>query len=146
MRMHSGPFALISDMFRRSLFFRYVFSGGSAAAIDIGLLYALTTYLKIYYLAAASFAMTVSFLIRFLLQKYVTFKDDNNHIKKQFISYSLLYAMSLFATNVLLYLLVEKFGLSVLPAQIFSILSIASASFFVYKLLIFKSPHNTKTT
>jgi putative flippase GtrA len=132
------PYNFAKGIFMRSTFVRYVFSGGTAAAIDVVLLYVLVTYLNVYYLAAATFAMTVSFIARFLLQKYVTFQnEDEAHAKKQFAAYSILYIASLFATNALLYVFFERLGLNIVVAQVISILLVASVCFFIYRLFIF---------
>ncbi len=132
------PFTWALGVFNRSLFIRYVFSGGTAAAIDVVLLFVLTEYFHVYYLAAATFAMTISFIARFLLQKFVTFKDTaESHATAQFASYSALYAGSLVATNALLYVFVDYLHVNVVLAQIVTILAIASVSFFVYKFFVF---------
>lgn len=132
------PFIWALGVFNRSLFIRYVFSGGVAAAIDVILLFVLTEYFHVYYLAAATFAMTISFIARFLLQKFVTFKDtDESQATAQFASYSALYTGSLVATNALLYVFVDYLHVNVVLAQIVTILVIASVSFFVYKFFVF---------
>jgi len=136
------PIHTLLRIFNRSLFIRYVFSGGSAAAIDVVLLFALTTYLHVYYLAAATFAMTISFIARFLLQKFITFKNtDESHATKQFFSYTVLYVVSLLATNALLYVFVEYLRVPLVIAQIGAIAIMACVSFFVYRLFIFKQPN-----
>jgi putative flippase GtrA len=136
-----APITLVRGIFRKSMFVRYVFSGGTAAAIDVILLYVLAEKFRVYYLSAAIFAMTVSFIVRFLLQKYVTFEDrDESQAKRQFVYYSILYLASLSATTGLLYFFVEVVGLWYVPAQILSILGVAAGCFFVYKILIFKKP------
>lgn len=127
------------DIFHKSTFIRYVFSGGTAAAIDVALLYILVEYFHVYYISAAIFSMTVSFIARFLLQKYVTFEDkDESHATRQFVYYTILYFASLCATTALLYLFVEKLNFWYLPSQIAAILLIASGCFFIYRLFIFK--------
>ncbi|PJE73877.1 MAG: hypothetical protein COV01_03485 [Candidatus Taylorbacteria bacterium CG10_big_fil_rev_8_21_14_0_10_41_48] len=132
------PYRTAINLFQRSLFVRYVFSGGTAAAIDVMLLYVLVAYFDVYYLAAATFAMTMSFIARFLLQKFVTFQDhDHSEEKKQFAYYSALYFASLATTNALLYLFVEKLNFWLIPSQIVSILLIACACYFIYKIFIF---------
>ncbi len=134
-----APIRFGLDIFHRSTFVRYVFSGGTAAAIDVALLYILVEYFNVYYISAAIFSMTVSFIARFLLQKYVTFEDkDETHATKQFILYTVLYFASLTATTALLYLFVDMLGFWYLPSQIASILLIASGCFFIYRLFIFK--------
>jgi len=138
MTLFLSPYRSVLGLFKRFLFIRYVFSGGTAAAIDVVLLYVLVAYFDVYYLAAATFAMTISFIARFLLQKFVTFRDhDHTEEKKQFAYYSILYVASLAATNALLYLFVEKLHLWLIASQIASILLIACACYFIYKLFIF---------
>lgn len=141
MRTLTAPYRLVAHIFKTSMFVRYVFSGGTAAAIDVIVLYVLATYFNVYYLAAATFAMTVSFIARFFLQKYVTFRDDNKEDeKRQFGYYSILYVLSLAATNALLYFFVDKLHLWLVPSQIASILLIACACYFIYRIFIFKKP------
>jgi putative flippase GtrA len=141
MRILSAPYSWAIDIWRRSRLVRYVFSGGTAAAIDIALLYVLAEVFGVYYLSAATFAMTVSFIARFLLQKYVTFEDrDEAQSKRQFAAYSVLYIASLFATNALLYLFVDVLDLWIVPAQILAILIIACFCYFIYKAFVFKKP------
>jgi putative flippase GtrA len=125
-------------IFQKSLFVRYVFSGGTAAAIDVIILYILAVHYGVYYLAAATSAMTVSFIARFILQKFITFQnDDRTHEKRQFAYYSILYIASLAATNALLYVFVDILGFPLVISQIVSILLIACACYFIYQLFIF---------
>lgn len=138
-KLLSPLFRPLVALFNRYMFIRYVFSGGTAAAIDVILLYVLTQYFGVYYLSAAIFAMTVSFIARFLLQKFVTFQDkDESQSTRQFIAYSILYGASLLATTGLLYVFVEYFHLWYVPAQILTIGLIACVSYFIYRLFVFK--------
>ncbi|HVT75323.1 MAG TPA: GtrA family protein [Candidatus Paceibacterota bacterium] len=129
----------IFNRFWRYQFIRYVFSGGTAAALDVFILYALVTYFNVYYLAAATFAMTISFIARFLLQKFIAFQnEDKAEEKRQFAAYSILYFASLWATNAMLYFFVEKLRMQITLAQILAIFLFAVVSYFVYKFIIFR--------
>jgi putative flippase GtrA len=140
MKILAVPFRLVMTIFRKSTFVRYVFSGGTAAAVDVALLYVLVTYFGVYYLAAATFAMTISFIVRFLLQKYVTFQNENKEDeKRQFGYYSILYVLSLAATNALLYFFVEKMHFWLVTSQVTSILIVACACYFIYQVFIFRT-------
>lgn len=133
------PYVSLVALFKRSVLVRYVFSGGTSALIDVALLYVLVEFLSLYYLSAAIIAMTVSFIARFLLQKYVTFQNrDENQASKQFIYYSLLYLASLGATAGFMYIFVDLLGVWYVAAQIISIFLIAVACFFIYRIIIFK--------
>ena len=122
-----------------NLIIRYVIAGGTASLLDILLLYVLTDIFGLYYLASATFSVTVSFFFRFFAQKYFAFQNSSTEtLHFQLLYYSLLYLGSMLATIGLLYMFVEKFGLWYIAAQVITILLIASVSFFVYKIIIFK--------
>lgn len=134
-----NPYVSLMALFKRSVIVRYIFSGGTSALIDVVLLYVLVEFLSLYYLSAAIIAMTVSFIARFLLQKYVTFQNrDEEQATTQFIYYSLLYLASLGATAGFMYIFVDLFGIWYVEAQIISIVLIAIACFFIYRIIIFK--------
>ena len=79
---------------------RYGIAGGTAAAIDIGLLYVLTRHAGWYYLYAAAVAYTSSFFARFFLQKYFTFRvADTTSIGFEFGSYAVLSGWSVAASG-----------------------------------------------
>lgn len=118
---------------------RYGFSGGTASAIDVGLLYALTHYANWYYLYAAAAAYTCSFFARFFLQKYFTFQAVGTQgLPFEFGSYAVLSGWSVLASFGLLKGFVDGFGWHPVSAQIAVTLLIAAASFFVYRFVIFK--------
>ena len=128
-------------VFKRHQFIRYLFSGGTAATIDVGLLFVLVKYFHVYYLAAATFAMTMSFIVRFLLQKFVTFQNtDEARATKQLVLYSFMCVSSVIITNILLYVCVDIYNINVVKAQIFIIFSLACISFFIYRIFIFAKP------
>lgn len=130
---------ILRDRTFSNLIARYVLAGGSASFLDVALLYILTDVFHFYYLASAAFTTTFSFLFRFFAQKYFAFRDSStDKFHFQLLHYSFLYLGSLLATLGLLYLFVERLGLWYIAAQIITILIIASVSFFVYKIIIFK--------
>lgn len=120
---------------------RYGIAGVTAAAIDVGVLYALTQYAHMYYLWSAVVAYTLSFFARFFLQKYFTFRvASKEKVVFEFGSYAVLSGWSIVASIFLLKVLVGSFGMTPVPAQVVVTLTIAVASFFVYRLIIFKKP------
>ncbi|HRH22420.1 MAG TPA: GtrA family protein [Candidatus Paceibacterota bacterium] len=127
-----------------TLVVRYIFSGGFSSFLDIGLLFVLTEYFHVYYLASAVIALTTSFIVRFLLQKKFTFRDTNTAtVHKQLFFYSVLYAVSMVATTGFLYFFVEILHVWYVFAQVLTIGIMAGVSFFAYRYIIF--PENVST-
>lgn len=123
----------------RHLFLRYILAGGLSSFLDIFVLFVLVKIFDIYYLSGATLAMTISFIVRFWLQKFFAFRNnDKLNEKTQLMSYSILYIFSLLMTNFLLIIFVEKFNFQIMISQIFAIVIIACLSFFIYKKIIFK--------
>lgn len=118
---------------------RYGVSGGTASAIDVGLLYLLTRYANWHYLYAAAVAYACSFFARFFLQKYFTFQvSGTQRLPFEFGSYAILSGWSVLASFGLLKGFVDGFGWRPVPAQVVVTLLIAAVSFFVYRFVIFR--------
>src|SRR3989344_1864954 len=117
---------------------RYIISGGTAALVSLGFLYAFTEWFGFWYLISSIIAFAGGFVVSFTLQKFWTFEDRRTDtLNKQLISY-LGVAFGGLITNVLLmYFMVEFWGLWYILAQILSIGVIAIITFFIYQNLIF---------
>jgi|CXWK01.1.fsa_nt_gi putative flippase GtrA len=136
----TAPLRFGSKIFKQSTVMRYFFSGGTSALLELLVLFVLVNFFRVFYLSAAIVAMTVAFIARFLLQKYVTFGNkDKTHVLKQLSYYAILYFISLCATAWLLYGFVEVLGIWYLFAQILSIIIVATGCFFIYKIFIFRT-------
>jgi putative flippase GtrA len=118
--------------------FRYLVSGGTAAAVDIGLLYAFTRYLGLWYLASAVLAFIIAFGVSFFLQKFWTFKDRAiEGIHKQAGMYLVVAVVNLCVNTLLVYLLTDYLNLWYILSQVIAAGLVALFSFFVYKYWIF---------
>ena len=121
---------------------KYIISGGSAAVVNLSILYIFTEFLNIWYLITASVAYILAFGVSFGLQKFWTFKDhETSDIHKQLSLYLVVILVNLGLNALFVYLLVEHTGIWYMIAQIISGLIIAIESFFVYKLIIFRRSH-----
>ena len=56
---------------------RYIISGGTAAVVDLAVLYALNSILGIHYIPAAIAAFSIAFFVSFVLQKFWTFRSTS---------------------------------------------------------------------
>ena len=87
---------------------RFIAAGGSAATVNFALLYTLTEYFHIWYLASSLVAVVAGFITSFILQKFWTFKNkrlDRVHI--QAMLHASLSIVNIILNTVLLYTLVE---------------------------------------
>lgn len=118
--------------------FKYVVSGGSAACVNLGVLYLLTEYGKLHYLQSAVISFICAFFVSFLLQKFWTFRDARKEVihwqMMGFLGSSL---VNLFLNTTIIFILVEYFHVWYLIAAFIAGILLAVASFFVYRHVIF---------
>ena len=117
---------------------KYLIAGGTAALVDLALLYFLTDILSIWYLISASLAFIIAFFVSFFLQKFWTFRDSNKEvIYKQMGVYLGVALINLALNAALMYVLVDGFKIWYMCAQFMASGLIAFESYFVYKIFIF---------
>jgi len=117
---------------------KYLIAGGTAAFVDLSLLYFLTDILGIWYLISACLAFAVAFFVSFFLQKFWTFRDgDKEAMYKQMGVYLTVALVNLALNALLMYVLVDGFKIWYMLAQFFISGLIACESYLVYKLFIF---------
>src|SRR3989344_2570625 len=122
----------------RSTFFRYAVAGGTSSLIDVILFNILIYFSNTYYVTAVVISNTISFLVRFLLQKYYTFKAHSiENIHRQFLVYGLWFILSVSLTALLVFIFVDMLKINQSLSQIIAIFAVASVSFFIYKYVIF---------
>ena len=118
---------------------RYLISGGTAAAIDLGLLYILTDFFLVHYLWSAIWAFVVTFFVSFLLQKFWTFQDtETDRMHVQMTVYFLVAVANLALNTLLMYLFVDYFRIWYVLAQVLASGLIACESFFISRHIEFK--------
>ncbi len=132
----------IPERFRKV--FRYLCSGGTAAFVDLVLLYLFTSKLHIWYLLSAILAFLFAFIVSFVLQKFWTFGDlGTEKWKSQATIYFVVTGTNLGINTLLMYLFVDFAHLHYMPAQIITSGLIAIESYFVYQIFVFKKSHAT---
>ena len=118
---------------------RYIISGGTAAVVDIGLLYVFTDIMGVWYLLSAVLAFIVAFIVSFSLQKYWTFRDHSmERVGKQGSVYFMVAVANLIVNTLLVYIFTDWFDLYHIFSQILAAGLIAINSFFIYQRFIFK--------
>lgn len=118
---------------------RFLIAGGSAAVVNLGVLYVLTEELMMWYVLASVYAFIAAFFVSFMLQKYWTFKEHTHAlVKRQMLMYLGTAGVNILIGTALLYIFVEYLGLHYLFGQVISQGLIAFLSYFVYQHVIFK--------
>jgi len=118
---------------------RYIMSGGTAAAVDIGFLFIFTSVFHIWYLLSAILAFLIAFCVSFVLQKFWTFDDHGiEKWKSQAVGYFVIAGVNLGINTMLMYIFVDIFGIQYIAAQFVAGALVAFESYFLYQKLIFK--------
>jgi len=119
---------------------RYIFSGGMATITNILILFLLTDIIGINYIISGIVSFSISVVVSFTLQKFLTFQDNStDNLHKKFIIFIIIAVINLIANTSLLYVFTEYFGLYYILSQIFAGAIVAFWSFFLYKIIVFKS-------
>jgi putative flippase GtrA len=116
---------------------KFLIAGGLSTVANFAVLYTLTEFAHIYYLASATVAFIVAFVVSFLLQKFWTFDQNTGATHTQVALYFLAAMVNLVATVGLLYLFTDLLHLWYMLSAFFTALIIAIASFFLYRSVIF---------
>ena len=117
---------------------RYVISGGTAASVNLAVLYFLTDYLSIWYLFSAALAYVISFFVSFFLQKFWTFRDGRkDQINKQLVIYAGIAIFGLSFSVLAMYFLVDILHLWYMFAQVIVGFILAFCNFLFYKFFVF---------
>ncbi len=129
----------ISDFFTASAlsqFGRYLVTGFSSFGLEYLLLYVLTEYAGLWYIASNSIAFLVSFWFNFLLNRYWSFQSRYS-FPKQLLSYGVLFVINLCISNMLLYIITDVFGVVYLISKVIVIAVITPWNFIIYKKIIY---------
>lgn len=119
-------------------FFKFIFSGGTAAASKL-VLFVIFIFFGMWYLLASALAFCCSIAVGFCLQKYVTFQNySKKDAKKQAAVFTFVSLLNLLINIILMYGLVEIIKLNEILSQVIVIGIIACWNFFVYQKFVFK--------
>jgi putative flippase GtrA len=118
---------------------RFFISGGTAAAVNLGLLYMLTEFFDIWYIFSEISAFSTAVVVSFCLQKFWTFNDRSLHmIRRQALVFASITIVNLALNTGLLFLFTETFGIYYVWSQILAGALIAVESYFAYRKFVFK--------
>ena len=115
--------------------FRYLMSGGSAAALELGS-FQLMQWAGVWYLIAGIISSGIGLLSAFTFHKYFVFKKKEN-TTSHVVRYLILQGMNALAQVGLLFVFVEYFGVAPFLGKILAIGVVVSWNFFLYKFFVY---------
>ncbi len=119
---------------------RYLFSGGTAAIVNLGLIYILTDIARLHYLISGIFAFSCGVVVSFIMQKRWTFQDHSTEeTHRKFAVYVVIAIINLAVNTSLLYIFTDIFRFYYMISQFLASGIVALWSYFIYKKLVFKN-------
>ncbi len=119
-------------------FLKFAFVGFLGTLINIGVLYSMTEYLKVFYLVSAIFGFAIASTCNYLLNKVWTFREAlKSDFGKKFYRFFIVSLIALSVNLAFLYLFTELFGLYYIFAQIIAIVLSLFVNFLGNKLWTF---------
>jgi putative flippase GtrA len=125
-------------LLRHGQIVKYLFSGGTATIVDLGILYVLTDVVGFHYLTSAILAFVCAFGVSFVLQKYWTFGNaETDGVHRQLSIFFIVAVVNLILNTLLMKLFVDVWEVWYMTSQIIITALIACMSFFIYRHLVF---------
>jgi putative flippase GtrA len=126
-------------LYRRKKIIKYIFSGGTATATNLIVLYLCTSLLHLYYLLSSVLAFILSLGVSFSLQKFWTFEDPSKDaLHTQLALYTAVVLIDIALNTFLVYVFVQWCAMWYVAAQFLAGVFIAVINFFAYRNLVFK--------
>ena len=130
-----------------SIIARYIVAGVIGVVVNVGVLYGLTHFLGMWYLAASMVSFVVSLLVSFALQKMWTFQDRGMQVAgRQFLVYLAIALFNLGLNSLCMYFFTSILGIWYVISQLLSSGLIAISSFFLYRAFVFTVVPSVPTT
>mgnify|MGYP000327920179 CR=1 FL=1 len=112
--------------------------GGTAFVIDYVLLYFCTEFLHIHYLISSIISFTVSVIFNYILSIKWVFDVKNKQDVKDFVIFIILSVIGLGINSLIMYVMVEKFGVYYMLSKIVSTAVVMVYNFITRKIFVEK--------
>lgn len=122
----------------KHVWLRFIIAGGTAATVDLVILFILNKVFGLHYLLSAILAFICAFGVSFTLHKYWTFKSHEEETQKQVVMYFGTQIFSLCLNTLFMYIFVDIFRIDVMVSQFFVGGIVAFINFFVSRNIVFK--------
>jgi putative flippase GtrA len=117
-------------------FILYLFAGGTATIADITILFVLTHLLHINYLVAAAIGFLVGVVTNYFLNIALVF-ESTGKIKREFSLFAIIGIGGLLWTELILWILVDNFGLYIMFSKLIAVALVLNWNFFMRKKFVF---------
>jgi putative flippase GtrA len=125
--------------------FRYGFVGGTAFVIDFGLLWALTEFLHLHYIFAATFSFIAGLTTNYFLSKMWVFNQTKVKSRTvEFLVFAFIGVIGLLFNDLIMYLATEKMAQHYLVSKIISTVIVFLWNFLARKFILFNSDSDHK--
>ena len=116
-------------------FFRYLFVGGIAAVVNIGMLYVFTDILSLYYLLSNVLSFTLGLIVNYLLSKKFVFQEEVSISKtKEFIIYAIIGVVGLGLDTFLIWIFTDIMKIYYMISKLLSTMIVFIWNFVARKL------------
>jgi putative flippase GtrA len=119
-------------------FLKYGISGGLAFILEYSSFFILNNLAGLWYVWSNSIAMTLGFVLSFLLNRYWSFKATSSNTLKQLLLYGILFGINLGISNLLMMLFIDALGIGSMISKFTTIGILMCWNFIIYKKVIFK--------
>ncbi|WP_409200129.1 GtrA family protein [Methanobrevibacter sp. DSM 116169] len=122
----------------RLQFFRYIFVGGTAFAIDLSIYFTLVNYFDVHYLIAAIIAFLISVLGNYIMStKWVFNQDKIDNKLVEFNLFILISTVGLIFTEILLYIFTDLLIINYLISKVIASILVLFWNFTARRLMFY---------
>jgi putative flippase GtrA len=133
-----NTYKIITEYSKKS--FKYLIIGGTATALYLGVLFALTDYLNIHYLVSAIISFSISTTLAFFAHKHITFVNKEKKNISQFIKFTIIATAGLILTSLGITFFVEILDLWYMLGAIITSGIVFVFNFLLNNFITFKNP------
>lgn len=116
---------------------RYLITGLLSALLEYSILYVMTSLFGFWHIISNTVAVFLSFWFNFLMNRFWSFRSNRN-IYKQLCMYSMLFVVNMGASNGVMYILSDIFGIYYIFSKIVATGIIVTWNFILYKKVIYR--------
>lgn len=121
-------------------FFRYLFVGGVATVVDMGILYVLTDLVHIHHLVSAIISFIAGLATNFILSKLLVFKANTARVTPlmEFISFAIIGVIGLGLTELIMFLFTSGLHIHYMLSKIMAAIIVFLWNYIARKLIVYK--------
>jgi len=119
-------------------FFRYLFVGGGAFAVDFGLLFVFTHFLHLHYLLSATLSFIAGLLVNYFISTSWVFNRKTVKNKYfEFLIFAIIGVIGLGFNDLFMWIFTDRFGIYYLLSKIITTAIVYFWNFFARKYILF---------